>query len=430
MSNKNIELLNIQEGSHVVVPEYLKKEYLEKGYLVLPSNKFIKKSLLIFSINFWRKIIFIFNFSIKNKFYWKFPPEQEIIIFDDENIDVLKKIFTKQDYFILPTRLNKIKVIYICKEILFYLIKNFFRRSIKQNYLVSLIKIIKPKKVITFIDNSEDFFLVSKILKNENIRFIAIQNSHRYEIHAKNKNIHIPKYFVFGNHEVEIFKKNLGIKEIKPIGSLSAAVAKQYLLNNETNIKSDRFDICLISEPRIKLNHDFKRIHKLYDVQEHVGLIAEYTLKFCKKNNKSIIFSGKSDRKSLNFQSQEKKFYQKFLKNSDVKISFNDKKKFEQYKNLMESNLIIGMSSTLLRDAFEFKKKILICNFIDHEDTRAPTTGICTLNSTIYSDFENRVNKILSMSYEEYLNEIKDVNFIYNMETNALDFLKNELIEK
>ena len=28
------------------------------------------------------------------------------------------------------------------------------------------------------------------------------------------------------------------------------------------------------------------------------------------------------------------------------------------------------------------------------------------------------------MSYEEYLNEINDVNFIYNMDTNALDFLK------
>ena len=61
----------------------------------------------------------------KNKFYWKLPSEQEIIIFDDENIDILKKIFAKQDYFILPTRLNKIKVIYICKEIYFSFI--FFR---------------------------------------------------------------------------------------------------------------------------------------------------------------------------------------------------------------------------------------------------------------------------------------------------------------
>ena len=43
----------------------------------------------------------------------------------------------------------------------------------------------------------------------------------------------------------------------------------------------------------------------------------------------------------------------KILKDTDIKITFNNKK-FEQYKNLMQSNLIIGMSSTLLRDAFEF----------------------------------------------------------------------------
>ena len=44
--------------------------------------------------------------------------------------------------------------------------------------------------------------------------------------------------------------------------------------------------------------------------------------------------------------------------------------------------------------------------------------------STKYNDFETRVNKILSMDYEEYLAEIKDIKKIYNMSINALDFLK------
>ena len=93
----------------------------------------------------------------------------------------------------------------------------------------------------------------------------------------------------------------------------------------------------------------------------------------------------------------------------------------------MESNLIIGMSSTLLRDAFEFKKKILICNFVDHEDTKALSQGICTLNSTNYLDFEKRVNKILSLDYNQYLAEIEDVGHIYNININALEFLKYEI---
>ena len=82
---------------------------------------------------------------------------------------------------------------------------------------------------------------------------------------------------------------------------------------------------------------------------------------------------------------------------------------------------------SLLREAFGFKKKILICNFINHEDAKPPSKGICTLDSTDYSDFENRVNKILSLTYEEYITQIENVENIHNMNINALDFLKNEL---
>ena len=426
MNLKSIEMLNIKKG-YIVVPEYLKDEYLEQGYFLLPKNLLIKKSINFFYVKFWRKIIIILDFIKENKISFQLPQKKKIIIFDDENIEIFKQIFTNNNYFILPTRSEKIREIYLSKNIFFFIIKNFFKRSIKLNYLIFLVKFIQPKTVITFIDNSEDFFKISKILQNENINFVAVQNSHRYEIHAKNKELHIPKYYVFGNYEVEIFKKNSGVKEIKPIGSLSASVIKKHFDKQKVAIISNKYNICLVSEPRLKLNHDFKRIHALHNVQESIGLIANHTLRFCKNNNKSVIFSGKADSKSFNFQSQEKKFYKKFIENFETKILFNNKKKFEQYKNLMESDLIIGMSSTLLREAFGFKKKILICNFINHEDAKPPSKGICTLDSTDYSDFENRVNKILSLTYEEYITQIENVENIHNMNINALDFLKNEL---
>ena len=54
------------------------------------------------------------------------------------------------------------------------MIKNIFKRSLKQNYLTVLIKIISPISVITHISDSKDFHIISKIL-NEKIKFIAIQ---------------------------------------------------------------------------------------------------------------------------------------------------------------------------------------------------------------------------------------------------------------
>ena len=102
--------------------------------------------------------------------------------------------------------------------------------------------------------------------------------------------------------------------------------------SNQSEIKPNKYDICLISEPRIKLNRDFIRVHQTHDVKEYVGLVAQHTLKYCKKNNKNIIFSGKSDNKSINFQSQEKKFYEKILKDTDIKITFNNKKNLNSIK--------------------------------------------------------------------------------------------------
>jgi len=85
------------------------------------------------------------------------------------------------------------------------------------------------------------------------------------------------------------------------------------------------------------------------------------------------------------------------------------------------------MCSTLLRNSFEFKRKILWCNFIDHKDAKSPSEGICTLRSKKFEDFENRVLEILKLDYEEYLSKIDNVDAFYNTKVNALKYLRNEI---
>jgi surface carbohydrate biosynthesis protein len=308
------------------------------------------------------------------------------------------------------------------------MLRNFFKRSLKQNYLCSLIEIIRPKNIVTFIDNSTDFFIIAKIFKDRNIKFIAIQNAHRYDIHSQNKNIYIPNYFVIGDHEVEVFKNNSkNISKIKSIGSLTATVAKRYFEKNNLQPKENLYDICLISEPRLGLNFDFKRIHQDYNVQECVGLIANHVLKFCEKYKKKFIISGKADIDSEKFKQAETMFYKNQIKNYNFDISFHKKSGFGNFKNIIHSKLIIGMCSTLLRNSFEFKRKILWCNFIDHKDTKSPSEGICTLRSKKFEDFENRVLEILKLDYEEYLSKIDNVDAFYNTKINALKYLRNEI---
>jgi hypothetical protein len=100
------------------------------------------KNYLIFLINC--KILF----SIKKK---------DIVIYDCINSYELSKLFENENFFILSSRREQIKNLYLSKKIILFILKNFFKRKIKLNYMIALIEEINPKLVITGIDNSVEF---------------------------------------------------------------------------------------------------------------------------------------------------------------------------------------------------------------------------------------------------------------------------------
>ena len=149
--------------------EYFKKE----GYI---SSKKLYINLLykLFNSAILRKISVFFTLCLRCKFFFQDPKHIELVIFDSENTTSIEKILPNKNYIIISTRIEQINKIYVSKEILFYIIKNLFKRSLKQNYLTALIKVIAPKIVITNISDSEDFHIVSKILNNK-IKFMYLK---------------------------------------------------------------------------------------------------------------------------------------------------------------------------------------------------------------------------------------------------------------
>ena len=118
------------------------------------------------------KILFKSSFSFKNL------GKKEVILFDCDNTKYIKKFFKKENTFTLSVRLNRIKVIYLNKKVVLFILKNLFNNKLKTNYLLSLIEQIKPKLLITHIDNSQDFYLVAKSI-HKKISCLAIQQAHR-----------------------------------------------------------------------------------------------------------------------------------------------------------------------------------------------------------------------------------------------------------
>ena len=238
------------------------------------------------------------------------------MIFDDVGSEIFDRLVPLNEKFILVTRIENFKEIYVSRKILFYLIKNFFKRSLKVNYLCSLIEIIKPKTVVTIIDISEEFYLIANIFEKKSIKFIAIQNSYR-ERKVLNNFPYIPNYFTFGEYETELVKKNKNkTPRLKAIGSINAASAKEYFSINKISFDEKTYDICLISEANFFLNMEFPGVP---DINNKIGLVAKHTHQFCQKNNKKLIFSGRND--INNWNKNGEKFSIKInLKNENLRL--------------------------------------------------------------------------------------------------------------
>ena len=122
-------------------------------------------------------ILKIFKFFFICKITFKSPKTNDLVILDDEGIEFLENILKGRDYFTLVTRSTNLKKVYLTPKIVFYLIF-YFKGDLFLAYLSALLKIIKPKIVLTFIDNSDKFHKLAKLFRHD-YKFLAIQTAIR-----------------------------------------------------------------------------------------------------------------------------------------------------------------------------------------------------------------------------------------------------------
>ena len=185
-----------------------------------------------------KKFYKIYKLFLSSQIRFQNPERSELLIFDKAGSDMFKNILYFNNYSILEARSESLRVIYFSWKILFLMMRNF-HSNLFTCYLISLIKIIKPKIIITAIDNSFKFSEIAKILYKD-IFFIAVQNASRYDFDRNerlfkigslkeddNKKFFLPNYYCFGDKEIEDCKKyNINVLKFFKIGSLRLA---QYL---------------------------------------------------------------------------------------------------------------------------------------------------------------------------------------------------------
>ena len=180
-----------------------------------------------------RKILLIFKIFLKAKYIFSNPKIKQILIFDGNTSKELRHVLSGYNYSILETRINRVREIYLSKEI-FYSFINNLQKNIFNSYLLSIIEQINPRIIFTYIDNSYRFSEFSKLRGNK-YKFIALQNGARYEHriiqNLKKKKIETPidkfnisDFLCFGDHEInDYIKTQQDIKNFHKVGSLKLA---------------------------------------------------------------------------------------------------------------------------------------------------------------------------------------------------------------
>lgn len=384
-------------------------------------------------------LIFIIKVFFKMKIIFKDPKNYDLVIFDDESIDELEAILKNRKYFILQNRVDRIDKIYISFNIIRNFIKNY-KSNISTAYFLTLLDIIKPKVVFTFIDNSFKFSELAK-LKNHKIKFIALQNGARYEHkeyeylyknriikYNHSENFFIPYLLCYGKYEIDDFKKyNIKVNDFSVVGSLRVS---NFFLRKK-KIKKYYNDICLISDI-----YSWDDMFNIYNSGLEKGIInlTKFVINFSIKHNLKLTIALRSYRNDIENFNREINFYKRYL----TKIEYNflsksffyrkEKNKFSTYELMKGSEVVVGSISTTLRENLVMDGKILACNLTPTKIFDFPLKGLCFIKNCNFRAFEKRLFKIINLSKKEYFSQINK-NYVvdYNKNISTIEKVNNKL---
>lgn len=371
----------------------------------------------------------------KIKFLFKKPSQKDIIVFDDVSFEDLRYLLEGKNYCVIPSRSNRISEIVITKKFLINFFKLFFYPKISlrgiflTSYLISVIQLINPKLIISHIDNSTKYSDVSFFLKDR-FKFLTVQNAARYDqlinelnfkknlkFKIKNYKLFIQNFLCFAKFEKETYKKlDYTVENFHIIGSLRKSNFFRYLNRQKKILKPDLYKLGVLLEIPLPTPGLLPNVKD--EIYSFV-LPLIYSIKYSKNKNIKPIFICKT--KEINEQLNHYGDYLKIDEINFIKKNLWQRriKEFSSYEAIFQTQVLVGMASTLLREKISSKEKILSCNYSKASFWNFPIQGICSLNEEGYQKFENRLNKIFSTSKEDYFSQLdQDCRYVCDQGSN------------
>ncbi len=272
------------------------------------------------------------------------PKINKLLIYDESRSVEFKKIIKNRNASVLSIRGERLNLYVLVKSILKNFKIIFSLSKLKQSYVLSFIKEVDPKVIITYIDNDPFFYTLKKYFPKK--IFISVQNGYRFYKQdlfctlqeKKMKNLSCDYIFCFNKDVAKHYKKYIKCKTLA-VGSVKNNSVKKKINKNK--------NMCLfISSYGISnLSLEKKLLPKVID--------------FCKDFSLELYVLARS------YSQEEKEFYFSLNK----KIKFLEKKKYFEYAYSItdRSSLAITLNNTLGYESLSRKNKTIFFNINDRE---------------------------------------------------------------
>lgn len=356
------------------------------------------------------------KFFFYSKFIFGYPPAKKVLIYDNQSYEILKRFFKSSEIHVFDTRHFNSSHYFkekIYLRLIFDLLLDF--KISKKNYIKNYLSKVRPKLVITIMDNYPAFYALKQYYPKA--KFIAIQNSHRSALPAdifynlkilqKDKNLFCDYILVFNAVLGKLYTSFCSAKFIVA-GSIRSNFKK-------INHKKKLYDLLYISCFRDR--KEDKRVHetenktwKEYYSKEEKLIKNLYI--FAKKKKLTLSILGSKG------EENEKKYFDNLLEYQEYKFIPKTLNR-DSYKIVDQSKIIINTDSTLGYEAASRGGKVM---FFSVRGLKKPYNS---------KNFGWPLKKKLRGKFWSNDISLKEINRLYNFlkkdNVKHLEYIKKEI---
>jgi surface carbohydrate biosynthesis protein len=364
--------------------------------------------------------------------------QSDILIIDESNLEYLMNCIPEK-YSVAVMYFRGVIPLIINLSFFFKLLQRMIQFKIKYIALISaIVDEINPKIIITFTDNARVMGVLSELFQDKMV--ISVQNGVRSNSHLDigiwDKNVKVPHYYGFGDFEKDMFKsKKVKIEKYIPTGSIKmAAFVSKY--NNWISNCNKKKQVCLVSQFRVSMLKNKDQLQN--DFHKILKQIYLYLVIWSDKRNVKLVIALFYNH-DVQAHKDELNFYQEGLENyTHIEYAANKHTEMFSYKLGIESEVVVGIDSTLSYELFGYGCKLLNCVGADKDFLhRWGSVGniskmpkLVLLEQLKSNHFEEKMDKLFCTEHQKYMAITKEARSYY-MKFNddpAYEIIKRDIV--